>query len=127
MQRRPRQAGQKQSGESVMRLRGNTTAVRVMVTKGGEAKWDRDANQQKVDRASGALLWELQLMALDESGGEIIKVTLDTEPKFTVGEFVQVEDLVAIPWSQGDRSGVAFRARVTSVSGAKSADVGKAA
>jgi hypothetical protein len=113
--------------ELSMRLRVDTSAVRFMVTKGGEAKWDRDANQQKVDRASGALLWELQLMALDESGGEIIKVTLDTEPKFSVGEFVQVEDLVAIPWSQGDRSGVAFRARVTSASGAKSADVGKAA
>ena len=38
------------------------------------------------------------------------EVTLDGEPKINVGEFVQLHDLVAIPWSQGDRSGVAFRA-----------------
>ena len=53
---------------------------------------------------------QVQLMALDESGGEIFAVTVDAEPKVSVGEFVRVEGLVAMPWSQGDRSGVAFRA-----------------
>ena len=59
---------------------------------------------------TGALLWQVQLMALDETGGEILTVTVDAEPKLPVGEFVLLHDLVAIPWSQGDRSGVAFRA-----------------
>ena len=54
---------------------------------------------------------QLQVMALDETGGEILTVTLDGEPKINVGEFVQLHDLVAIPRSQADRSGVAFRAR----------------
>ena len=49
-------------------------------------------------------------MALVETGGEILTVTLDGEPKVNVGEFVQLHDLVAIPWSQAYRSGVAFRA-----------------
>jgi hypothetical protein len=65
---------------------------------------------QKIDKATGALLWQLQVMALDDTGGEILTVTLDAEPKISVGEFVQLHNLVVIPWNQGDRSGVAFRA-----------------
>ena len=93
-----------------MRIKMDTTSVRFMVTKPHEAKVDRDSQQQKVDRTTGALLWQVQVMALDESGGEILTVTVDQEPKVSVGEFVHVQGLVAIPWSQGDRSGVAFRA-----------------
>jgi len=55
-------------------------------------------------------------------------VVVDAEPVFRVGEFVQVEDLVAMPWSQGDRSGVAFRAgRISPLTGAKPGEPGKAA
>jgi hypothetical protein len=61
-------------------------------------------------KATGALMWQLQAMALDDTGGEILTVTLDAEPKVNVGKFVQVHDLVAIPWTQDDRSSVAFRA-----------------
>ena len=88
----------------------DTTSVRFMVTRPGEAKVDRETGQQRVDRSTGALLWQVQVMALDESGGEILTVTIDSEPKIAVGEFVRLDGLVAIPWSQGDRSGVAFRA-----------------
>ena len=67
-------------------------------------------------------------MALDETGGEILTVTLDSEPKINVGEFVQLHDLVAIPWSQGDRSGVAFRAAgITALSAGKPAAESRAA
>ena len=93
-----------------MRIKMDTTAIRFMVTRPAAPKMDRETQQQKVDKATGALLWQLQVMALDETGGEILPVTLDGEPKVNVGEFVQLQDLVAIPWSQGDRSGVAFRA-----------------
>jgi len=93
-----------------MRIKMDTASVRFMVTRPGEPKVDRDTQAQKVDRATGALLWQLQVMALDESGGEILTVTVDSEPQVGVGEFVRVAGLVAIPWSQGDRSGVAFRA-----------------
>ena len=93
-----------------MRIKMDTSAIRFMITKPAEPKMDRETRQQKVDKLTGALLWQLQVMALDDTGGEILTVTLDAEPKIDVGEFVQLHDLVAIPWTQGDRSGVAFRA-----------------
>ena len=52
-------------------------------------------------------------MALDSFGGEVIAVTVAGDPKITVGQPVQVEGLVALPWSQAGRSGVAFRAEAT--------------
>jgi hypothetical protein len=96
--------------ENSMRIKMDTTSVRFMVTRPGEAKIDHETKTQKIDRGTGALLWQLQLMALDESGAEVLTVTVDSEPVARVGDFVQVDGLVAIPWSQGDRSGVAFRA-----------------
>ena len=93
-----------------MRIKLDTSAIRFMITKPAVPKMDKEAGRQKVDKATGALLWQLQVMALDDTGGEILTVTLDAEPKIGVGEFVQLHDLVAIPWNQGDRNGVAFRA-----------------
>ena len=93
-----------------MRIKLDTSLIRFMITKPAEPKMDRDKGLQKIDKTTGALLWQLQVMALDDTGGEILTVTLDAEPKIGVGEFVQLHDLVAIPWSQADRSGVAFRA-----------------
>lgn len=111
-----------------MRIKMDTASVRFMITKPAAAKWDRDANRQKVDKATGALLWQVQLMALDDSGGEILTVTVDSEPKLNVGDFVLLHDLVAIPWSQGDRSGVAFRAgAMTAQSAGKPAAENRAA
>jgi hypothetical protein len=93
-----------------MRIKLDTSMIRFMITKPAEPKMDREKGLQKIDKTTGALLWQLQVMALDDTGGEILTVTLDAEPKINVGEFVQLHDLVAIPWNQGDRSGVAFRA-----------------
>jgi hypothetical protein len=102
-----------------MRIKMDTAMIRFMITKPGEPKIDRDTREQKIDKTTGALLWQIQVMALDDTGGEILTVTVDSEPKFNVGEYVQLHDLVAIPWTQGDRSGVAFRAAgMTSVSAA---------
>jgi hypothetical protein len=109
-----------------MRLKVDTTGAQFMVTRPGEAKVDRDTQRQKVDRATGALLWQVQVMALDESGGEIITVTVDSEPKVAVGQFVRLDSLVAIPWSQGDRSGVAFRATGLTVMKASAASAAAA-
>ena len=111
-----------------MRIKLDTSAIRFMITKPAAPKMDRDTRQQKVDKTTGALQWQLQVMALDETGGEILTVTLDSEPKINVGEFVQLHDLVAIPWSQGDRSGVAFRAAgITALSAGKQAAESRAA
>lgn len=93
-----------------MKIKMDVTGVRFMVTREHEAKRDHQTKAQKIDPISGALLWQVQVMALDESGGEILTVTVDSEPGVGVGAFVEFTGLVAIPWSQGDRSGVAFRA-----------------
>ena len=102
-----------------MRIKLDTSQIRFMTTKSAAPKTDRNTGQQKVDKTTGALLWQLQVIALDDTGGEILTVTLDSEPTMKVGESVQLHDLVAIPWSQGDRSGVAFRAAgITTLSAA---------
>ncbi|VBA62460.1 hypothetical protein LAUMK41_05851 [Mycobacterium attenuatum] len=55
-------------------------------------------------------LYAAQLLALDDTGGEVLNVTVAGDPKVSVTQAVSVSGLVAIPWAQGDRSGVAFRA-----------------
>ena len=49
-------------------------------------------------------------MALDESGGDVISVTVAGEPQVFAGRAVTVTGLVALPWSQDGRSGIAYRA-----------------
>jgi hypothetical protein len=41
----------------------------------------------------------------------VLSVTVAGEPKVAVGQPVTVADLVAMPWNQDGRSGVAYRAR----------------
>ena len=62
-------------------------------------------------------MWQVQLAALDETGGEVLAVSVAGQPKVSVGSAVAVDGLVAIPWSQGDRSGVAYRAASLAVTG----------
>ncbi|GAA3631000.1 hypothetical protein [Microlunatus ginsengisoli] len=111
-----------------MRLKINIEGIRFMVTKAHEPKLDHNTKQQKVDKSTGALQWKSQIMALDESGGEILTITTDFEPKVNVGEFVRVDGLVAMPWSTETGSGVAFRAgHIGPLNGSKPAEPGKAA
>jgi hypothetical protein len=65
----------------------------------------------------------VQLMALDETGGEMINVTVaGAPPKVTVGQFARVVELEAIPWATNGRNGTAFRARsIEAMSAAKAA------
>ncbi len=93
-----------------MRLRIDTTAAQFFCTREGEQRTVHETGAPRIDKETGLVLWQVQLMALDPDGGEILAVTVAGEPKVKVGEPVAVEALVAIPWSQGDRSGVAFRA-----------------
>ena len=102
-------------GKSEMRLRINTNDVTFFCTRAPEARTDRDTGVPRMDRETGLPLWQVQLAALDETGGEVLAVTMAGEPKVTVGSGVSLDSLVAIPWSQGDRSGVAYRAARISV------------
>jgi hypothetical protein len=93
-----------------MELRIETTGVQFMVTREAAPKLDHETKTQRADRLTGALLWVVQVMALDATGGEILAVTVDVEPEVSVGQYVTLSGLRAIPWTQGERSGVAFRA-----------------
>ena len=68
------------------------------VTKAVEEKKDQNG-RQKIDRNTQEPLWMVQVMALDETGGEVLNVTLagQTMPKITVGAVVVPVELEAIP------------------------------
>lgn len=94
-----------------MKLVINTEAINFFCTRAAEPRTDRETGVVRTDRETGQPLWQVQLAALDSSGGEVLNVSVPGEPQVTVGEPVTVERLVAIPWVQGDRSGVAYRAK----------------
>ena len=94
-----------------MRLMQDTSRVRFTVSKQPEEKRDLDGKQRS-DRRTGELLFTVQLVAFDETGAEVITVTVaGAPPKVVVGQDVLPVELEAIPWNQEKRSGVAFRAR----------------
>lgn len=94
-----------------MRLRINTEGVSFLATKAAELRVDRETGVVRTDRESGRELWQVQVAALDESGGEVLSVSVAGQPSsLTVGQPVAIDGLVAIPWSMGERSGVAYRA-----------------
>ena len=106
-----------------MKLRIDTAGVSFVCTRAPEPRIAFDTGQAKTDRETGLPLWQVQLMALDASGGDVIAVTVAGDPNVTVGQPVQVEGLVALPWSQEGRSGIAFRADAIRASGAPLAGV----
>ncbi len=93
-----------------MRLRIDTSGTRFIVTRPPEPRLNFETGSPKVDAATGVPLFATQVLALDDTGGEVLNVTVAGDPKVTVTQAVSVSGLVAIPWAQGDRSGVAFRA-----------------
>ncbi|MBZ4537801.1 hypothetical protein [Mycobacterium avium] len=93
-----------------MRLKINTSATQFIVTRAAEPRLNFDTGSPKVDTSTGLPLYAAQLLALDDTGGEVLSVTVAGDPKLSVTQPVSVSGLVAIPWAQGDRSGVAFRA-----------------
>ena len=97
-----------------MRLLIDTQAVQFTVTRNPEPKLD-GKRQQRFERTSGLPMWSVQVVALDESGGEMLNLTVVDEdrPQVVVGQMVVPTDLVALPRSNVEdgklRSGVAFR------------------
>lgn len=93
-----------------MRLFVDTQKVTFTVTRNPEPKNDQDGKQRH-RRQDGAPMWTTQVMALDESGGEVINITVaGQQPSATVGQMVTPVNLEAIPWATNGRSGVAYRA-----------------
>ncbi|KAA0016086.1 hypothetical protein [Antrihabitans cavernicola] len=115
-----------------MRLKIDTSRSQFIVTKTPEPRTNFETGSPKLDPVTGLVQFAVQMLALDDAGGEVITVTVVGDPKLTVTQPVTVTALVAMPWSQGDRSGVAFRAdSITAVAAtpasAPSADTGSSA
>jgi hypothetical protein len=100
-----------------MKLRINTTGVLFTCTKAPEQRRNFDTGQPKIDKATQLELWLVQLLAMDDAGGDIIAVTVAGEPKATAGQQVSVSGLVALPWSQDGRSVIAYRADAITAAG----------
>ena len=76
--------------------------------------------RQRSDKATGQLLWGLDLVALGgEDGAEVWPVRIAGEPKgISTGQPVRVEGLTAQTWEIDGRHGISFRARRLEASGA---------
>ncbi|MEE6167681.1 MULTISPECIES: SCO3933 family regulatory protein [unclassified Mycolicibacterium] len=106
-----------------MKLKIDTIGVSFVCTRSPEQRLAFDTGQPRIDRETGQPLWQVQLMALDGSGAEVIAVTVAGDPQVAVAQPVQVEGLVALPWNQDGRSGVAYRADAIRAAGAPLAGV----
>ena len=93
-----------------MRLLVDISRVKFTVTKAVEEKKDQNG-RQKTDRNTGAPLWSTQVMALDETGGDMLMITTAGQPpKVNVGQDVVPVELEAIPWATNGRNGTAYKA-----------------
>ena len=92
-----------------MQLEIKTEGVEFVVSRAPAPKNDNDG-RQKTDREAGELLHVTELVAMDETGAEVIKVTTAGAPRVTKRQPVTVVKLVATPWNIDGRGGVAFRA-----------------
>jgi hypothetical protein len=92
-----------------MKLPIDTSGMTFMCAAPARPVTDFDTGQHKAD-VNGELLFNLQVVALDEDGAQILSVKVPGDPKVGQGAMLRMEGLVAMPWSMNDRSGVAFRA-----------------
>jgi hypothetical protein len=70
---------------------------------------DFETKQHKADATTGELLYNLQVVALDDWGAEVIQIKVAGDPQVGQGAMLKLDGLVATPWSMGERSGVSFR------------------
>jgi hypothetical protein len=96
-----------------MRLLVDTSRLTFMVSKAAEPRMEMGNQRQKTNKGTGLPEWSVQLFVMDETEGEVIRVTVaGDQPKVSQGQPVHVKDLEAIPWSNDGKSGVAYRASV---------------
>ena len=95
------------------------------VTLDPEPKKDNKSGEQSTDRNTGQPIWQTQVFVLGPSGGAVLLVrTSGDKPSVKAGQSVVFEDLEAVPWANGDRNGIAYRAsglKAATTSSAKAA------
>ena len=92
-----------------MRLPSDTSALTFMCAAPARPVTDFETKQHKADTTTGELLYNLQVVALDDWGAEVIQLKVAGDPKVGQGAMLKLHGLVATPWSMGERSGVSFR------------------
>ncbi len=92
-----------------MRLPIDTTAMTFICTGGPQPVRDFETKQPKADD-NGEPLYAVSLVAIAENSAEIISVKVPGQPSVSQGAAVTVSELVASPWTMGERSGVSYRA-----------------
>ncbi len=96
---------------AAVKLLIDTSKTTFMVTRTVAEKTDLEG-KQRFDRVTREPLWTVQVMALDESGAEVLMLTVPgLPPKVAVGQAVFPVALEAIPWAQNGKNGVAYRVR----------------
>ena len=93
-----------------MKLPVDISGMTFMCATAPEPVLDFETKRPRADE-NGEVLFSVQVVALAEGSAEIIAVKVAGEPQVAQGAMLQVHGLVASPWSMGERSGVAFRAR----------------
>jgi hypothetical protein len=85
--------------------------------------------RQLADKATGELLWGLDLVALGgEDGAQVWPVRVAGEPKgISTGQAVKVDGLTAMSWAIDGRHGISFRVRRLEASGAATSKCAEAA
>src|SRR5690348_12048305 len=96
-------------GFTAVKLEIRTDGVEFVVSREPMAKNDGEG-RQKADQDTGELLYVTEVVAMDDAGAEVIKVTTAGEPRVGKRQAVRVVGLVATPWNMDGRGGVAFRA-----------------
>lgn len=93
-----------------MDLQLKTEGVDFVVSKEPTPKNDL-SGRQKADRETGELLFVTELVAMDEAGAEVVKVTTGGQaPRVVRRQPVTVTGLRVQHWAMEGRSGLAFRA-----------------
>jgi hypothetical protein len=72
---------------------------------------NRETGQLRVDRETGQTVYQVGLCLMAGSSADVVNVNVPGEPSgVQLGMPVQVRDLVATPWENDGRHGIAFRA-----------------
>ncbi|MFF0445050.1 hypothetical protein ACFYT4_01295 [Streptomyces sp. NPDC004609] len=72
---------------------------------------NRETGQLKIDRETGKTVFQVGLCLMSGTTAEVVNVNVPGEPSgVQLGMPVQVRNLVAVPWENDGRHGIAFRA-----------------
>jgi hypothetical protein len=103
-------AGRNERKGIVVKLELKTDGVDFVVSKPPTPKTDENG-RQKADRNTGELHFVTELVAMDDDGAEVIKVTtLGDAPKVAKRQAVMPAGLRVTHWAMEGRSGLSFRA-----------------